>query len=187
MSIVRMFLIAPSLARLIRKERGATRVTEGYFNPRAGRLSFARIEGPDCHLILVTTDAEGHAKEERTLVPRAHVDALLDVCAGTATYERTTIPLDGRDVLIDHVLTPGDLDIVSVVFDDAAAAEAFVPPIWFGSDVSTKAGYERHSVAIDGVPATEPAAVNNATLNAVLDLVESRFGVRSVGTLRTAA
>lgn len=187
MSIVRMFLIAPSLARLIRKERGATSVTEGYFNPQAGRLSFTRIEGPDCHLVLVTTDDEGRAKEERTHVPRAHADALLDVCAGRAIYERTTIPLDGRDVHIDHVLTPGDLDIVSVVFDDAAAAQAFVPPIWFGSDLSTKAGYERHSVAINGVPATEPAPVSNATLNAVLDLVETRFGVRSARSLRAAA
>jgi hypothetical protein len=31
MTILRQFIIAPSLARLIRKERGGERVIEGYF------------------------------------------------------------------------------------------------------------------------------------------------------------
>ena len=32
MSTIRRFLVAPSLVRLIRKERGGARITEGHFN-----------------------------------------------------------------------------------------------------------------------------------------------------------
>lgn len=176
MSIVRRYLVAPSLVRLIRKERGGARITEGYFAPQAGRTSYVRIDGQDCHLVLVTTDGEGRAKEERTEVPRAHGDALLDVCSGKAAYERTTIPLGGRDVQIDRYVTPPGLDIASVTFDDEAGAKAFLAPAWFGTDVSTEAGYDRHAVAIKGVPASSEIGLNNAALNAVLDLIEPRFG-----------
>ncbi|GEO99078.1 hypothetical protein [Methylobacterium haplocladii] len=176
MSVVRRFLIAPSLVRLIRKERGGARITEGYFAPQAGRTSYVRIDGQDCHLVLVTTDAEGRSKEERTEVPRAHGDALLDVCSGKAAYERTTVPLGGRDVQIDRYVTPAGLDIASVTFDDEAASKAFLAPAWFGTDVSAEAGYDRHAVAIQGVPPSPEIGLSNAALNAVLDLIEPRFG-----------
>ncbi|GLS44645.1 hypothetical protein [Methylobacterium brachythecii] len=179
MSVVRRFLIAPSLVRLIRKERGGARITEGYFAPQAGRTSFVRIDGQDCHLVLVTTDAEGRSTEERTEVPRAHGDALLDVCSGKAAYERTLIPLGGRDVQIDRYVTPAGLDIANVSFDDEAAANAFAAPAWFGTEVSKEASYDRHSVAIQGVPNAGEIGLTNAALNAVLDLIEPRFGFGS--------
>lgn len=179
MSVVRRFLIAPSLVRLIRKERGGARITEGYFAPQAGRTSFVRIDGQDCHLVLVTTDSEGRSTEERTEVPRAHGDALLDVCSGKAAYERTLVPLGGRDVQIDRYVTPAGLDIANVSFDDEAAANAFSAPTWFGTEVSKEAAYERHAVAIQGVPDAGEIGLSNAALNAVLDLIEPRFGFGS--------
>jgi len=97
MSVVRRFLVAPALVRLIRKERGGARITEGYFAPQGGRTSFVRIEGQQCHLVLVTKDAQGTATEERTDVPRAHGDALLDVCSGKAAYDRTAVPLGTKE------------------------------------------------------------------------------------------
>jgi len=187
MSTVRRYLIAPSLVRLIRKERGGARITEGYFAPQAGRTSYVRIDGQDCHLVLVTTDGEGRAKEERTEVPRAHGDALLDVCSGKAAYERTTVPLGGRDVQIDRYVTPPGLDIATVTFDDEAGARAFLAPAWFGTDVSTEAGYDRHAVALKGVPASPEVGLNNAALNAVLDLLEPRFGFGNTVRRPTAA
>ncbi|GEP09250.1 hypothetical protein [Methylobacterium gnaphalii] len=179
MSVVRRFLIAPSLVRLIRKERGGSRITEGYFAPQAGRTSFVRIDGQDCHLVLVTTDSEGRSTEERTEVPRVHGDALLDVCSGKAVYERTIVPLGGRDVQIDRYVTPTGLDIANVSFDDEASANAFVVPAWFGTEVSKETGYDRHSVATQGVPAVGEIGLTNAALNAVLDLIEPRFGFGS--------
>ncbi|RZL09786.1 MAG: hypothetical protein EOP40_08575, partial [Rubrivivax sp.] len=35
--------------------------------------------------------------------------------------------------------------------DDTAQAAAFVPPAWFGEDVSENTAYDRHAVAIQGV------------------------------------
>ncbi len=177
MSVVRRFLVAPSLVRLIRKERGGSKITEGYFAPQAGRTSYVRVDGQNCHLVLVTTAPDGTSSEERTDVPRAHGDALLDVCSGKAIYDRAVLALgNGREALVDRYATPGALDLLSVVFDDPAQAAAFVPPAWFGDDVTENSAYDRHSVAIQGVPQTGEVPLNNAALEAILDLLEPRFG-----------
>ena len=52
MSTVRRFLVAPSLVRLIRKERGGARITEGHFAPQGGRASYVRVDGQVCQLVL---------------------------------------------------------------------------------------------------------------------------------------
>ena len=117
------------------------------------------------------------SSEERTDVPRAHGDALLDVCSGKAIYDRAVLALgNGREALVDRYATPGALDLLSVVFDDPAQAAAFVPPAWFGDDVTENSAYDRHSVAIQGVPQTGEVPLNNAALEAILDLLEPRFG-----------
>ena len=184
MSVVRRFLVLPALARLIRKERGGSRITEGYFAPQGGRTSLVRIDGQQCHLVLITAGGVG---EERTEVPRAHGDALLDVCGGKAIYERTTLALGtGPEALIDRYVMPTGLDLISVSFDDDAAAKAFRLPIWFGPEVSDNAGYERHAVALQGIPEAPNMGLNNAMLDAVLDLIEPRFGLGRFGGASTA-
>lgn len=175
MSVVRRFLVAPSLVRLLRKERGGARITEGYFAPQAGRTSFVRLQGNNCFLVLVT-GAEGATAEERTEVPRAHGDALLDVCAGKAIYERTAVSLGGTEALVDRYVRPAGLDLVSLVFEEPGAASAFVPPVWFGAEVSTDTAYHGQSIALTGVPSAGEAPLSNAALDAVLDLIEPRFG-----------
>ncbi|MGY2052293.1 hypothetical protein [Methylobacterium sp. JK268] len=182
MTLVRRFLVAPSLVRLIRKERGAARITEGYFPPQAGRTSFVRVDGTQCHLVLVTSDESGATGEERTEVPRAHGDALLDVCAGKAAYDRTVIALgNGRDALVDRYLTPGTIDLVSVGFDTPEEANGFAPPAWFGPDVSQDPAYLGPTIAIQGPPQPGEVALSNAALDAVLDLVEHRYGFGRFG------
>ncbi len=176
MSVVRRFLVAPSLVRLLRKERGGSRVTEGYFAPQAGRTSFVRLQGTNCFLVLMT-GTEGAMAEERTEVPRAHGDALLDVCQGRAVYERTTVSLGGSvEALVDRYVRPSGLDIVSLVFPDAAAAQSFTPPVWFGAEVTTDKAYDGQSIALTGVPSPGDIPLSNAALDAVLDLIEPRFG-----------
>lgn len=181
MSVVRRFLVAPALVRLIRKERGGARITEGYFTPQGGRTSFVRIDGQHCHLVLVTKGAQGASAEERTEVPRAHGDALLDVCAGKAAYDRTAVTLGGREALIDRYVSPGSLDLISVAFDDAGDASGFSAPAWFGRDVSDDAAYERQALALQGTPSTGEVGLSNAALDAVLDLIEPRFGFGRYG------
>ena len=177
MSVVRRFLVAPSLVRLIRKERGGARVTEGYFAPQAGRTSYVRVDGQNCHLVLVTTSPDGAASEERTDVPRAHGDALLDVCSGKAAYDRAVVSLGGgREALVDRYVAPGALDLLSVAFDEPGQAGAFSPPAWFGPEVSADPAYDRHAVAIQGVPHADEIGLSNAALESLLDLLEPRFG-----------
>ncbi|CAO4175404.1 hypothetical protein [Methylorubrum populi] len=176
MSVVRRFLVAPSLVRLLRKERGGARVTEGYFAPQAGRTSFVRVQGSNCFLVLMT-GAEGAMAEERTEVPRAHGEALLDVCAGRAVYERTTVSLGGSgEALIDRYVRPSGLDIASLVFPDAEAARSFAPPVWFGAEVTTDKAYDGQAIALTGLPTPGDIPLSNAALDAVLDLIEPRFG-----------
>ncbi|KMO44508.1 hypothetical protein VQ03_03140, partial [Methylobacterium tarhaniae] len=176
MTLVRRFQVAPALVRLIRKERGSSRITEGYFPPQSGRTSFVRVDGGQCHLVLVTSD-NGSSSEERTEVPRAHGDALLDVCAGRAAYDRTQVALgNGRDALIDRYVAPGAVDVVSVVFDNPDEANGFPVPPWFGPEVSTDPAYEGRSIALQGVPQPGEIGLSNAALDAVLDLIEPRYG-----------
>ncbi|MDP4003390.1 hypothetical protein [Methylobacterium sp. NEAU K] len=182
MSTIRRFLVAPSLVRLIRKERGGARITEGHFAPQGGRASYVRVDGQVCQLVLVNKGPDGIPAEERTDVPRAHGDALLDVCPGKAAYDRTTLNVGGREVAIDRYVTPGSLDLISILFDSDGDAAAFHAPTWFGREVSGEPAYERHLLAIQGVPAAEEVSLSNAALDAVLDLIEPRFGFGRYGS-----
>jgi CYTH domain-containing protein len=182
MSTVRRFLVAPSLVRLIRKERGGARITEGHFAPQGGRSSFVRVDGQQCQLVLLNKGPDGVPVEERTDVPRAHGDALLDVCPGKAAYDRTTLTIGGREIAIDRYVTPGSLDLVSVAFDNDGEAAGFQAPSWFGREVSAEPAFERQSLAIQGVPAQEEVPLSNAALDAVLDLIEPRFGFGRYGS-----
>ena len=182
MSTVRRFLVAPSLVRLIRKERGGARITEGHFAPQGGRASYVRVDGQACQLVLVNKGADGIPVEERTDVPRAHGDALLDVCPGKAAYDRTTLNAGGREVTIDRYVSPGSLDLISVTFDNDGEAAGFHAPSWFGREVSGEPAFERQALAIQGVPASEEVSLSNAALDAVLDLIEPRFGFGRYGS-----
>jgi hypothetical protein len=46
MPMQRLFIIAPSLARLIRKERGSERVQEGYFPTNPSAVFSSRLRTP---------------------------------------------------------------------------------------------------------------------------------------------
>src|SRR4051794_29087520 len=175
MALVRRFLIAPAFARLVRKERGAVRVTEGYFPNQSGRQSYVHVEGNQCHLVLVSPNPGGTPVEERTEVPRGHADALLDVCAGKAIYDRSRLALGGgRDAFVDHLVTPGMLDVVTLEFEQEADAGRFDPPVWFGPDVSSQEAYENRGVALHGLPAPVDVPISNAALETLLDTLENR-------------
>ncbi|KQT19333.1 hypothetical protein ASG40_00260 [Methylobacterium sp. Leaf399] len=188
MSVVRRFLVASSLVRLIRKERGGSRISEGYFPPQGGRTSYVRVDGQNCHLVLVTAAPDGGTSEERTEVPRAHGEALLDVCSGKAAYDRTVIALPaGREILLDRYVAPATLDMVSVAFDGAEEAASFAVPSWFGPEVTADPAFDRHAVGINGAPQPGEIALSNAALDAVLDLVEPRFGFGRYNTAPKAS
>jgi hypothetical protein len=84
MTILRQFIIAPSLARLIRKERGGERVLEGYFPDQPHRGTYVQVEETRSSLILEA--GESAAPDEQADVPLAHAQALLALSQGQVVH-----------------------------------------------------------------------------------------------------
>src|SRR3712207_463398 len=122
----RQFLIAPALARLIRKEQGVVgRIVEGYFPARPHREHFVSIEPSQCCLVLAPA-REGSGAEERAEIPRSHAEALLAVCVGNVGFECTIVPLGAsQHTLLQRFIAPGSLDLLTIEFEDRENASAF--------------------------------------------------------------
>lgn len=174
MSTSRRYLIASSLARLVRKERGGNRVTEGHFPNQADRSSYVIIDGDKGSLVLITTGA-GIPIEERTDVPRTHAEALLDVTPGKVDYVRTSLTVGTRDIHINRYVTPGPLDLISVEFESEEEARDFRPLSWFGPDVTGDTAYQNRLIALEGLPPAPDVPISNAALNSLLDTLENRY------------
>jgi CYTH domain-containing protein len=170
----RRYLIASSLARLVRKERGGNRVTEGHFPNQADRSSFVVVEGDKGSLVLVHASSGGPI-EERTEVPRAHAEALLDVTPGKLDYLLTHLTVGTRDIQVLRFVTPGPLDLISVSFESEDEARDFRPLSWFGADVTTEVPYQNRSIALEGAPQAPDVPMSNAALNSLLDALENRY------------
>jgi CYTH domain-containing protein len=163
----RLFIIAPSLARLIQRERGGERVLEGYFPDQPDRSAFVRIEETHSSLIL---EAGAHGtSEEQASIPLAHAQALLAVSYGQVEYVRTRLSIGSHELQALHFVRPGPLDLLMVI------DEPDLPPLpWFGPEVSAEPAYQRRCLALDGAPDVWEIEFTNAALNSLLDLLEDR-------------
>ena len=172
MNTDRRFLVARSLARLIRREHQPSgRAIHGYFSGQGDRDHFVSVETGGCYLVLAPVEDLGG--DDRTEVPRAHAEALLDVCACKVGYERTRVQVgDRREVFLDHIMAPETLDLVTVQFADAEESKAFAPPAWLGPEVSDDPAYSLKSIALHGVPPLEEPPLTNAALDELLDTLE---------------
>ena len=133
----RRFLIASSLARLIRKERGVVgQVVEGYFPAHPDRDLFVSLEPDACYLVLVPTSEQGTGPEERTPIPQAQAEALLALCTGQVTFACTILRLrGGREALLQRFITPEPLDLLSLEFADQDDARVHCTRLaWPGGD-----------------------------------------------------
>ena len=175
---IRSFLIAPSLVRLLRLEMPSSgRALEGYFAHNPDRIHFVSVEPGQSHLVMITPGL-GTPTEERVEVPRAHAEALLDVCAGKIAYDQIRIPVEGgREVMLECFMAPAALDLLTVRFEQDAEADGFVPPPWFGTEVTESPGFQKHRFALGGLPERDEVPISKAALDAVLDLVERSRGV----------
>jgi hypothetical protein len=170
--VLRLFIIPPSLARLIRKERGGERVVEGYFPDQPGRSAFVQIEESGSSLILEV--GEGAPAEEPTNLPLAHGQALLAVSQGEVEYLRTRLSIGSHEILTLHFVRPRPLDIVAVEVGPEDGQD--LPPLaWFGPEVSAEPAYQHRRLALDGAPEAPEAELTNAALNGLLDLLEDRL------------
>jgi hypothetical protein len=163
-----MFIIAPSLARLIRKERAGGRVIEGYFPDQLQRSTYVQIEEVRSSLIL-----EAGTSEEQADLPPAHAQTLLAVSQGQVEYVRTSLSIGSLEIQVLHVVRPGSLDLVAIA-NAPEDGQDFPPLPWFGPEVSTEPAYQRRRLALDGAPEAPEVDVSNAALNSLLDLLEYR-------------
>jgi CYTH domain-containing protein len=170
--IQRLFIIAPSLARLIRKERGGEHVREGYFPGQTQRSTFVQIEETRSSLILEAGADE--APEEQADLPPAHAQALLAVSQGQVEYLRTRLPIGSHEIQVLHFIRPALFALVAVAVPSKDEQD-FHPLPWFGPEVSAEPDYQRRHVALEGAPAAPEAALTNAALNSLLDLLEDRL------------
>ncbi len=173
MSITRRFLLAPSLARLIEKERGSRHVREGYFPEQSERSISVRVEEGAGTLILVTHGSRGPTETPEEL-PHAHAEALLGLAAGGVEYQRIDLGIDAHGAHISRVTAPGELDVVTVDFGREEQAREFRPPSWFGPEVTTQPGYQNRYLALKGLPTAPEVELTNAALDSLLDELEDR-------------
>ena len=173
MTMLRQFLIAPSLARLIQRERAGERVREGFFPDRPHHSAYVQVEETRSSLILSSDGVEG-SPEERTSIPPSHAQALLAVTSGQVTYIRTSLSLGSRQVHLQQFTGPGPLSLLSVEVPQQEAEE-FQPLSWFGPEVSGERAYLRRRIALDGLPQAPEVDLTEGALNSVLDLLENGF------------
>lgn len=172
MPVQRLFVIAPSVARLIRQERGGELVIEGYFPDQPHRSTFVQIEETRSSLILEAGADE--ASEERADLPPAHAQALLAVSQGQVEYLRSSLSIGSREIQVLHFIRPAPLDLMAVAVPSEDDQD-FHPLPWFGPEVSAEPAYRRRRLALAGVPDARDVDVTNGALNSLLDLLEDRF------------
>ena len=174
MIVRRRFLLAPSFARLIQRERGGLRHVEGFFPEQRDRSSWVRLEENKGLLILKTVGPDGEA-EDQTDIPVGHAHALLDVCAGEVDYTRTALPISEGQALVDEILRPRVLHLVTMEFASEEEAGAFRPPEWFGPEVTADPRYTNQSLALHGFAEAPDIPLSDAALNSLIDTLEGRF------------
>jgi CYTH domain-containing protein len=170
--MLRQFIVAPPLARLIQKERGGERVLEGYFPDRPHQSAYVQVEEHRSSLILLSITPEGPT-ENRVDIPSAHAQALLAVTAGQLNYVRTSLLIGSHEIQLQRFLEPGSLDLISVEVEQDD--QAFQPLSWFGPEVSAERAYQRWRLALDGLSVVSEVEVTNEALDSLLDLLESRL------------
>lgn len=174
MTVRRRFLLIPSFARLIRRERGGLRHVEGFFPEQEERSSWVRLEENRSLLILKTVGPGGEA-EDQTEIPVAHAHALLEVCAGVVDYTRTVLPISEGYALVDEIIRPHVLHLVTVEFASDEEAGAFRPLEWFGPEVTADRRYTNQTIALRGLAEVPEIPLSDAALNNLIDTLDGHI------------
>lgn len=106
---------------------------------------------------ILTVKGKGHLAREEFELPlsQEEYERLLGKTEGTPVVKkRYLVPLaDGLTAEVD--LYEGELAglmTTEVEFPSLAAAEAFLPPDWFGRDISEEKAYKNTSLSLYGMP-----------------------------------
>ncbi|MFZ8997016.1 MAG: CYTH domain-containing protein [Ilumatobacteraceae bacterium] len=130
----------------------ATRLVQGYLMTGPPSVRVRSADG--IHTLTIKTGRGISRTEIEHPLDVVEFDALFVDTVGRVEKRRHRIELDdGRIAELD--LFDGALAgrrLVEVEFDDLATAEAFVPPAWFGDEVTDDPRYTNASLAVDGWP-----------------------------------
>ena len=159
--IERKFLVAPADLPADLSPYEAHAITQGYLCTKP--TVRVRKENDSYYLTYKGAPAEdGLDREEYNLpLTKAAYETLLSKCDGTVISKtRYHIPLTGsgcaacgRDLMIEldvfHAPFEG-LFYAEVEFEDTAAAKAFVPPAWFGREVTDDKRFSNAALSRSG-------------------------------------
>ena len=137
-----------------------------------------RLEDDRGLLILQTGGPDG-AVEDPTEIPVGHAQALLDVCAGELDYTRTAVPIGEELALVDEIIRPRVLHLVTVEFASEGEAGGFCPLEWFGPEVTGNPRYTNQSIALRGLDEAPEIPLSDAALNSLIDTLEGRSPARA--------
>jgi CYTH domain-containing protein len=183
MTVRRRFLLAPSFARLIQRERGGLRQVEGFFPEQQDRSTWIRLEENKGLLVLQTQGPEGEV-ENQTEIPVSHAHALLDVCTGEVDYTRTALPVSEGQALVDEIIRPHVLHLVTLEFATEEEARGFRPLGWFGPEVTADPRYTNQSIALRSLAETPEIPLSDVALNSLIDTLEGRFPAQTRMAIR---
>ena len=117
--------------------------------------------------------------EDQTEIPVTHAQALLAVCAGEVDYTRTALPIGEGHALVDEIVRPRVLHLVTVEFTSDGEASGFRPLEWFGPEVTADPRYTNQSIALRGFDAAAEIPLSDAALNSLIDTLEGSFPVQA--------
>lgn len=169
MTILRQFIVAPSLARLIQRERGGERVVEGYFPERPHRNAYVQVEEDRSSLVLPSEGADG-PMDHYADIPSSHAQALLAAAAGQVVYTRTSLVIGSYRIQLQRFVEPGPVDLVVVEWSDGGA---FHPVPWLAAEVTNHTTYQRRQMALGNGPAPAEVELTDEALDSLLDMLEN--------------
>lgn len=175
MSVTRVFLLASGLARLIERERGGRLVRLGFFPEGAGRSTHVQLDGEAGHLVLVSHSSTEPLKE-LAAISRLQAEALLELVAGQVELQNISVDIGSHTAVIHRIISPGPLDLITIVFREDKAARKFQPPAWFGPEVTADPTYQTRAIALAGLPSPAEVEVTDAALHSLLDILDDRAG-----------
>src|SRR5215207_5994436 len=179
MKIERVFRISPALVRVILRDRPvSTNVVEGYLPRAPGKTQLVRLEAAGSHLVLQVS-SDGGTVEERTKIPTAQAEALLQVSEGKIGYRRSQLRIGIEvDATLDRFEQPAGLDLVVLQFADQNEADGFSPLPWLGPEVTSEDRFSRRTLAVAGAPIEEAVEASNRSLIALVEMLEQSGGLR---------
>jgi CYTH domain-containing protein len=182
MNRTRCFVVAPSLARLIENERGAHRLTEGFFPEKTDRSIYVRVGSGANELVLVERSPDGEVERAVPLSPNQAI-ALLELAASRVEYRQATLELRDLTVIIRRLTTPGLINLATIEFDHEEQARAFEPPPWLGAEVAKMPEYQHRRIAFHGQPEIPEVEISDMALHNLLDVLEGPSAIQEASII----